>query len=91
MATKRVDYNKSGISRLPNDKPVVYRIETDAGKSNYVGFAQRGRVQDRLNEHLGDIPGAKVQIEQFSSVIKARAKEVNVIKRSKPKYNKQGK
>ena len=91
MATKRVDYNKTGISKLPNDKPVVYRIETDGGKSNYVGIAQRGRVQDRLNEHLGNIPGAKIQIEQFSGVGDARIKEANVIKRSKPKYNKQGK
>ena len=91
MGTKRVNYNKTKIQNLPNDKPVVYRIETKSGKPNYVGVAKRGRVQDRIGEHLGEIPGAKVQIEQFSSIKDARSKEANVIKRSQPKYNKQGK
>ncbi len=91
MGTKRVNYNKTKIQNLPNDKPVVYRIETKSGKTNYVGVAKRGRVQDRIGEHLGEIPGAKVMIEQFSSIKDARSKEANVIKRSQPKYNKQGK
>ena len=91
MARKRVDFNKTGIDKLPDDKPVLYRIETEGGKDNYVGIAQRGRVQERLGEHLGEIPGAKVTIEQFSSVADARAKEKNVIKRAQPKYNKQDK
>ena len=38
---------------------------------------------------MGKIPGATVKIEQFSSVDGVRAKEANVIKRVKPKYNKQ--
>ncbi len=91
MGTKRVNYNKTKIQNLPNDKSVVYRIETKSGKTNYVGVAKRGRVQDRIGEHLGEIPGAKVKIEQFSSIKEARSKEANVIKRSQPKYNKQGK
>ncbi len=91
MGTKRVNYNKTKIQNLPNDKSVVYRIETKSGKTNYVGVARRGRVQDRIGEHLGEIPGAKVMIEQFSSIKDARSKEANVIKRSQPKYNKQGK
>ncbi len=91
MGTKRVNYNKTKIQNLPNDKSVVYRIETKSGKTNYVGVAKRGRVQDRIGEHLGEIPGAKVKIEQFSSTKDARSKEANVIKRSQPKYNKQGK
>ena len=48
MAKKTVKFNKAGTSKLPQDKPVVYRIKTDAGKTNYVGVAQRGRVQERL-------------------------------------------
>ena len=91
MGTKRVNYNKTKIQDLPNDKSVVYRIETKSGKTNYVGVARRGRVQDRIGEHLGEIPGAKVKIEQFDSIKDARSKEANVIKRSEPKYNKQGK
>lgn len=91
MGTKRVDYSKEGVSKLPNDKPALYRIETLGGKQNYVGIAQRGRVQDRIAEHFGEIPGSKVHIEQFSSISEARNKEANVIKRIQPKYNKQGK
>lgn len=91
MGTKHTGYNKSGIEQLPNDKPVLYRIKTQSGNDNYVGVAKRGRVQDRLSEHLGEIPGAKVSIEQFGSIAEARAKEANVIKRQQPKYNKRGK
>jgi len=88
--SKKTRFNKSSIAKLPNDKPVLYRIETESGKLNYAGIAQKGRVQDRLKEHLGEIPGAVVKIEQFSSIADARKKEANVIKRNKPKYNKQG-
>ncbi len=88
MATRKVPYNKTGIDKLPNDKPVLYRIETAGGKPNYVGIAQRGRVQDRIQEHLGDIPGANVRIQQFGSVADARQSEQRVISRNKPKYNK---
>jgi hypothetical protein len=91
MSTKKVKYNKQGIGQLPNDKPVIYRIETESGRMNYVGVAQRGRVQERLSEHLGKIPGARVRIEQFSSITDAQKKEVNVIRRAQAKYNKQGK
>jgi len=91
MGTKKVKYNPVGIGQLPNDKPVLYRIETDSGNPNYVGTAQRGRVRERIKEHLGEIPGANVRIEQFSSIDEARQKEARVIKRNQPKYNEQGK
>ncbi len=67
MAKKTIPFNQTGISKLPIDKPVVYRIQSDGGKNNYTGVAQRGRAQERLEEHLpkgkDPIPGAKVQIE----------------------------
>ncbi len=88
---KKTKFNKSGIEKIPTDKPVMYRIQTESGKDNYVGIAQRGRGQDRLNEHLGNIPGATVVVEQFNSINDARAKEKNVIKRNQPKYNDQDK
>lgn len=91
MGTRKTKFNRTGIERLPNDKPVVYRIETEAGGLNYVGKAKRGRVRERLSEHLGEIPGATVRIEQFSRVQQAEQKESNVIQRSKPKYNTRGK
>ena len=93
MGRKTVNFNQAGISKLPNDKPVVYRILTEGGKNNYTGVAQRGRVQERLQEHLhaGDIPGAKVQIQQKSSIQEAKETESRTIARSQPKYNEQGK
>jgi len=91
MSTKTVKYNKQGINQLPDDKPVLYRIKTESGNLNYVGIAQRGRVRERITEHLKEIPGAKVQIEQFSSIKDAGKKEINVIHRTLAKYNKQGK
>jgi excinuclease UvrABC nuclease subunit len=91
MATKKTDYNKTGINKLPIDKPAVYKIETEKGKANYVGIAKRGRLQERVQEHLGEVPGAQVRIEQTSSISQAREKEARIIKRSQPKYNKQGK
>jgi hypothetical protein len=91
MKSKKVKFTKTDIKQLPNDKPVLYRIKTKGGKLNYTGIAKRGRVQDRLSEHFGNIPGAKVEIEQFSSITNARKKEKNVIKINQPKYNIQGK
>ena len=87
--TRKTKFNKTAIDKLPNDKPVLYRIETDSGNLNYAGIAKRGRVRDRIKEHLDEIPGANVTIEQFGSINDARSKEKNVIKRNKPKYNKQ--
>ncbi|MGB8872978.1 MAG: hypothetical protein WCB64_03255 [Desulfobaccales bacterium] len=91
MGTKTVKYNKQGINQLPNDKPVLYRIKTESGNLNYVGIAQRGWVRERISGHLKEIPGAKVQIEQFSSIEEAGKKEINVIRRTLAKHHKEGK
>lgn len=93
MARKTVRFNQSGTEKLPNDNPVVYKIQTESGKTNYVGTAKRGRVQERIQEHLdtGKIPGAKVQIQQVGSITEAKKMEVRIIERAQPKYNKQGK
>ena len=95
MGKKTVDFNRKGIEKLPDNKPVVYKILTEGGKNNYTGVAQRGRVKERLQEHLpgskDSVPGAKVQIEQLSRIEGAQKKETLIISRSKPKYNEQGK
>ncbi|MFH1283797.1 MAG: hypothetical protein ABII27_09070 [bacterium] len=91
MATKKVNFNQKGIERLPKYRPVLYKIQTQSGGTNYAGIAQKGRVQERIQKHLDKIPGAKVKIEQFHSIDDAAKKEENVIKRSQPKYNKKGK
>jgi len=91
MAKKTVKYDKEGISQLPNNMPALYRIKNSKGNDNYVGVARRSNVRDRISDHLGRIPGTKIEIEQFRSIKDAKKKEANVIKRNKPKYNKLGK
>lgn len=95
MTRKTTPFSKTGIAGLPNDKPAVYAIETTGGKTNYIGIAKRGRVAERLAEHLPGakdaVPGKKVRVETLSSIAEARAKEARLIARVQPKYNKQGK
>ena len=93
MARKTVPLTRTGIDKLPDGKPVVYRILTEGGKTNYVGVAKRGRVQERLEEHLdaGKIPGARVKVQQLSSIDEAQKTEARIIARTEPKYNKKGK
>ena len=95
MSRKKVDFDKDGISELPNNQPVVYKIFNKKDENVYTGIAGRGNVQDRLQDHLpgaqDHIPGVKVQIEQMPSIKDAREKESNIISRTKPKHNKQGK
>ena len=95
MPQKTVDFTQEGITKLPDNKPVVYKILTEGERNNYTGDAQRGRVQERLQEHLPGgkdyVPGSKVHIEQMSSIQEARQKEERIISRTKPQYNKQGK
>jgi excinuclease UvrABC nuclease subunit len=93
MTRKTVKFIRSSVDNLPNDKPVVYKLKTKSGQTIYVGSAKRGRVQERMQEHLdaGKIPGAKVQIEQMPSIQEAQKKEQNIISRTKPKYNDKGK
>ena len=91
MGKKTVNYSKAGINKLPNNKPALYRIKTASGNDNYDGVAGKGNVRDRIADHLDEIPGSKVEIEQFSSIREAKKKEANVIKRNQPPYNKKGK
>jgi len=95
MARKTVDFNAQGISKLPDSKPVVYRILSDGGRNNYTGVAQRGRVQERLREHLSGgkdyVPGSKVMIEPAPSIDEARRREQRIVPRSRPPHNTQGK
>ena len=61
MGKKTTNFNKTGINKLPLDKPVLYKIKTRSGDTNYAGTAKKGRAQERIEEHLGKIPGAKVR------------------------------
>ena len=91
MGTKKVKYTKQSIAQIPDDKPVLYRVETESGNPRYIGVAQRGNVREIISEHLSEVPGATVRIEQFDDIRDAMKKEINVIRRAKAKYKKQGK
>ena len=92
MAKKNtVKYNSEDVKNLKNDKSVVYDIINKNDNINYTGVAKRGRVVDRINEHLGEIPGAKVRIRQYSSISDAEKAEARKIAKEKPKYTKKGK
>ncbi|MHA2062530.1 MAG: hypothetical protein ACW963_09615 [Candidatus Sifarchaeia archaeon] len=93
---KTVGFNKEGIGNLLNNKPAVYKIMNRKGENIYTGSAKRGRVKERLSEHFPGGPdripgGAKVQVQQKGRIAEAQKSEMNIISRSKPKYNKKGK
>ncbi|MCG7927207.1 MAG: hypothetical protein JAY67_16925 [Candidatus Thiodiazotropha taylori] len=97
MAGKKSgNFNKEGIEGLAKDKPVVYDIQDKKGNTLYTGVAKRGRVEDRLKEHLPGGPdpirgGAKVKINQKPSIGEAEKAEARAIKRKQPPQNKKGK
>ncbi len=94
--SKSSSFNNSGIDTLAKDKPVVYVIKNGKGQNIYTGVAKRGRVGERLKEHLpggkDPIPGgSKVSIQQKSSIADARKSEARIIKAQQPSKNKKGK
>ncbi len=85
-----------GIDSLATNKPVKYEYQTASGKPIYIGSAKRGRVADRLKEHLpgGKDPvrgASKVKISQYDSIQQAKAAEERAIRRHQPTKNKRGK
>ena len=97
MAGKKSgSFDEKGIESLSKDKPVVYNIEDKNGKPLYTGVAKRGRVEERLKEHLPGGPdpirgGAKVKIQQKASITEAEKAEARAIKKNQPPQNKKGK
>lgn len=90
---KSGNFTKEGIESLAKGKPVVYKIENSKGKNLYTGVAKRGRVGERLKEHLPGGPdpvrgGAKVKIIQKSSIDEALKSEARIIKQQQPPQNK---
>lgn len=90
-AKKTVKYNKTGVSELPVDKPVVYKILTEGKRLNYVGFAKKGDVQAAILKHLIDgkfyVPGHKVQIVRTNKIRTAQKKAEELILEKSPPYN----
>lgn len=74
----------------------MYEILNAKGKTIYTGSAKRGRVQDRIKEHLSGgkdpiLGGRKVKIQQKPSISDAQKAEDRIIKRKQPSENKKGK
>ncbi len=95
MGKKQSSFDKFGIEDLAKDKPVVYQLQNAKGENIYTGVAKRGRLHDRLKEHLPGqkdaIPGArKVKITQKDSIADARKSEERIIKQVQPRHNKKG-
>lgn len=89
-------FDGAGIEGLAKDKPVVYDIADKNGNLLYVGVAKKGRVEQRLKEHLPGGPdpirgGAKVKISQKPSIADAEKAEARAIKSKQPPRNKKGK
>ena len=57
MAAKKktAGFDDQAIEELAADKPVVYKVLDRNGENIYTGVANRGRVRERIREHL---PGA---------------------------------
>lgn len=88
----RGSFNKTNIKKTPADKPIIYKIKNQKGENIYTGIAKRGRVENRLGEHLPGskdaIPGAKsLSIKQKLSIKSAELEEKRIIRKEKPKYN----
>ena len=68
------------------------RCSDNKGENIYTGVAKKGRVGERLTEHLrggvDPIPGGSwFSIKQKRSISDARAEEKQVIKNEEPKQN----
>lgn len=77
-------FDSSGIEGLAKNKPVVYQIENAKGENIYTGVAKRGRVEERLKEHLPGAKnpirgGVKVKIQKKPSIDAALKSEASVV------------
>ena len=98
MATKKiVPLTKAGVKKILNTKAGVYEIKNKEGKSEYVGMAKAGRLQDRVKEHLPSSPkdpikaGKTVKTKQEPNKAAALKTEKKMIKTKQPRQNIKGK
>jgi predicted GIY-YIG superfamily endonuclease len=90
------DFTRDGIEHLVANKPVVYKILNSRGNNIYTGSAKRGRVPERLKEHLPGSKNAvkggnKVKVYPKDSIEDAQKSEKRIIARQKPSQNRSGK
>ncbi len=93
--TPRQKFNKTNAGKTPNNKPAVYKIFNNKGENVYTGKAKKGRLQQRLKEHMPSgpdgVPGAdSFSIKQKKSIGGAGSEEQRIIRQENPKHNEQG-
>lgn len=89
-------FTKANIGKVPQDKAIVYEINSKSRKNLYTGIAGRGRPQGRLLEHKEIknevIPGgARFKYAQVKTKEVAKKVERSIIKKEQPRFNKQHK
>ena len=81
--------NKKNISKVPGNKPGVYRIKDSKGNILYIGKAKGGHLDDRILEHKGRFhKGTQFQYLTTSSKQAADKLELKEIKKHIPPRNK---
>ena len=89
-------FTKENITKVPQDKAIVYKIKSRDGANLYTGIAGRGRSQERLVEHKDikkeRIPeGTRFQYAQVKNKDRAHQIERAIIKKEQPEHNEQHK
>lgn len=89
-------FTKQNITKVPQDKAVIYKIKDRGGENLYTGIAGRGRSQERLLEHKEikkeKIPeGTRFQYAQVKNKERAHDIEKQIIKKEQPEFNEQHK
>ena len=89
-------FTKENIKVTPKNKSIIYKIKNKDNQNIYTGIAGRGRVVQRLLEHKElkkeKILGAnKFQIAQVKNKKVAERIEKQIVKKERPKFNKQNK
>lgn len=89
-------FTKENISKVPQNKAIIYKIKDKSGENLYTGIAGRGRSQERLLEHKEikkeKIPdGTRFQFTQVKNKERAHTIEKQIIKKEQPEHNEQHK
>jgi len=94
--TRSQKFTKENVTKVPENKALLYKIKNAKGENLYTGIAGRGRGQERLLEHKNfpkeKIPGGtRFQFTQVKNKQRAAQLEKQIIRKEQPKFNQQEK